>query len=245
MEPDEYRRMYDLEDRYWWFVAKRQLVRMLVREYGPAAPAVVVDVGCGTGGISADLSRAGGRWIQIDRSELALELCRARGLEHLALATVESIPLRSESADMMLLLDVLYHRNVHDDRAALAECVRVLAPGGTAIITDSALDWLRGPHDEAVHTRHRYQLGDIAAMAEGCGLHIVKRTYANSLLFPLTVGYRLARRLVPSRSAHSDIVEVPQWVQWTLLRVQALERWLLRRVSLPIGTTVVLVARKP
>lgn len=245
MEPAEYRRMYELEDRYWWFLAKRRLVRMLIARHVPRPPSIVVDVGCGTGGISAALSAVGGTWIDVDSSELALQLCRERGLRRLVRASVERVPLCSGSADLMLLLDVLYHRNVRDDRAALAECARVLAPGGTVIVTDSALDWLRGPHDEAVHTRKRYRLGEIVAMVEECGLRIVKRTYANSLLLPPTVAFRLARRLVPSEGTHSDVVDVPGWLQRVLLAIQAAERWLLARTSLPLGTTVVLVARKP
>src|SRR5262249_13368638 len=50
MEHDEYRRMFEEEDRYWWFLAKRALVRSLVERYAPRPSAVALDVGCGTGG---------------------------------------------------------------------------------------------------------------------------------------------------------------------------------------------------
>lgn len=126
----------------------------------------------------------------------------------------------------------------------LAECFRVLAPHGTAIVTDSALNWLRGPHDEAVHTRKRYSLAEMSQMIEAAGFHIVRRTYANSLIFVPTVAHRLLRRLFPSSTTQSDVVDMPDGVQRLLSGVQAIERWLLRRVRLPLGTTVVVVARK-
>ena len=237
--------MFELEDRYWWFLAKRRLVQMLVSEYVQGRPAVVLDVGCGTGGIGAALAGVGRTWVGLDRSGLALSLCRRRGLTRLLRASVEAVPVRSASADLVLLLDVLYHRDVRDDRRALGECARVLRPGDTVILTDSALDWLRGPHDEAVHTRKRYRLGEIVAMAESCGLRPLRSSYANGLLMLPAVVYRLGRRFLPSERPHSDVVEVGPWLHRALLAVQAAERWLLRRVSLPLGTSVLLVARKP
>jgi hypothetical protein len=81
-------------------------------------------------------------------------------------------------------------------------------------------------------------------MIEGAGFEIVKRTYANSLLFVPTVTHRLARRFFPGTEARSDIVDVPRALERILSAIQAGERWLLRRMSLPIGTTVVIVARK-
>jgi SAM-dependent methyltransferase len=247
VEPGEYQRMFELEDHYWWFRAKRALVQMLIDDYAPrrgAGRLVAVDVGCGTGGPLASFAARGGRWVGTDRSELALAFCRRRRVPRLFQATAEAIPLRSGCADLVLCLDVMYHRNVQDDTRVLSEVVRLLAPNGTTIITDSALNWLRGPHDEAVHTRKRYSLGEMTRMVEAAGLQIVKRSYANSLIFPLTVAQRLARRLAPATTTHSDLVEFPRPIAAALGAVQATERWLLRRMSLPIGTTVVVVARK-
>lgn len=246
MEPDEYQRMFDLEDRYWWFLARRELVRMLIEEHVALwPPLLAVDVGCGTGGPLAALSAVGGTWVGIEQSPLALALCRKRQLPGLVQASADAVPLQSGRADLLVCLDVLYHRNVKDDRGVLSECFRVMAPQGMAIITDSALNWLRGPHDEAVHTRQRYRLGEFASMVEAAGFEIVKRTYANSLLFVPMVTLRLARRFFPGTEARSDIVDVPRALARILSAVQAGERWLLRRMSLPLGTTVVIVARKP
>ena len=243
MEAGEYQRMFELEDRYWWFRARRALVQMLIDVHA-GRPQTAVDVGCGTGGPLAAFSKNGGRWVGMDYSPLALQYCRQRHLPRLLRATAESIPLRSGCADLVVCLDVMYHRNVQDDQKVVSECFRVLAPQGTAIITDSALDWLRGPHDEAVHTRKRYGLSEIAGMVEAAGFTIVRRTYANSLVFVPTVAHRLLRRLLPADTATSDVVDLPGWLERLLSGVQAIERSLLRHTRLPLGTTVVVVARK-
>lgn len=237
--------MFELEDHYWWFAAKRALVCSLLERYAPSPPALAVDVGCGTGGTLEAFSARGGRWVGVERSELALACCRKRGLPRLLQASAEALPLRSDSADLLLCLDVLYHRGVEDDRAVLAECFRVLRPGGTVIITDSALDWLRGPHDEAVHTRKRYSLGELTALVEAGRFRVLRRSYANSLLFLPTVAYRLGRRAFRGRPSRSDVVALPRPLERALAAVMALERGLLGRMDLPFGTSVVVVAAKP
>jgi SAM-dependent methyltransferase len=176
---------------------------------------------------------------------LGLQFARKRGLTRLLQASAEALPVRSGTVDLLVCLDVLYHRGILDDRAALAECFRVLKSGGTAVITDSALEWLRGPHDEAVHARKRYRLDEIADLVGGSGLRIVRQSYVNTLLFVPMAGYRLLRRWRPGRASGSDVLALPRPIQMILGGIMRLERSLLGWMDLPIGTSVVVVARKP
>lgn len=245
MEPGEYRRLFELEDHYWWFLAKRALVQSLLARHAPGPPALAIDIGCGTGGILQAVAARGGRWWGMDRSDLALAFCRKRGLTGLVQASAEALPFPSGSSDLLLCLDVLYHRGVQDDRTVLAECFRVLRPGGTVVITDSALPWLRGPHDEAVHTRKRYRLGELCALVEAGRFRVLRRSYTSCLILPLTAAYRLGRRYAPGQAPRADIPAVPRPLGRALAAVMAVERWLLGWTDLPIGSSVVVVARKP
>lgn len=241
MEAREYERMFALEDGHWWFHSKRALVRALLRRYA-LRPGRVLDLGCGTGGTLAAMG-GDGCWVGLDREWLALAFSGKRGVGRLVQGSATALPFRTGSFDCCLALDLLYHRGVEDERAALAECHRVLRPGGLLLVTDSALAWLRSPHDDAVHARTRYSRAAMVRLVQAAGFQVLRASYAYTLLFPLLAGFRLLRRLAPGRGA-SGLFPLPAAVNRGFLAIQALERGLLRWIDLPIGTSVVCCARR-
>ena len=50
MNSDEYKKIYELEDLYWWFIGRRKLVKWLLQEHTPnGKESRLFDLGCGTG----------------------------------------------------------------------------------------------------------------------------------------------------------------------------------------------------
>src|ERR1051325_6840902 len=100
MQADEYRRMYELENQYWWFVARRQLaLRLLKKALGkPTQSPVIVDIGCGTGAVLQELAKFSFP-IGIDMSPLALGFCQSRNLCNLVVGRGERLPVESNSVD--------------------------------------------------------------------------------------------------------------------------------------------------
>lgn len=243
MDPREYEASFRLEGEHWWFRSKRALVLSLLRRYvGPDARGL--DVGCGTGGMLGALEGRG-IWVGVDAAPLALAFCRKRGLARLAQGSALALPFREGAFDVCLCLDVLYHRAVASDAAALSECHRVLRAGGLLIVTDSALAWLRSGHDEAVHGARRYTRGELAARIRTAGFTPLRASYTYCLVFPAVAAFRLARRLFgEDRGGASDVFRLPRAVTALLLLAQAVERALLGLVPLPFGSSVMCVARK-
>jgi ubiquinone/menaquinone biosynthesis C-methylase UbiE len=243
MDPGEYERSFALEDRHWWFRSKRALVLALLRRYGrPGGRGL--DVGCGTGAMLHAAGEAG-TWFGIDVAWRALELSRKRGLTRLAAASATALPVRDGVLDVCLCLDLLYHRGVATETAALAECHRVLRPGGLLVVTDSAFECLRSPHDDAVHGARRYRRGEMTALLRAAGFRLLFASYHFGLVFPVVAAVRAWRRRRGDAAARgSDVGPLPAPLNAALLGVQALERGLLRLTPLPVGSSVVCVARK-
>lgn len=241
MDPREYELSFALEQEHWWFRAKRALVRSLLARFGrPGGRGL--DAGCGTGGMLHALGGAG-VWVGVDAEPLALAFSRKRGLTRLVAGSVVELPFRAGAFDACLCLDLLYHRAVPSDAAALAECHRVLRAGGLLIVTDSAFAWLRSAHDDAVHGARRYTRRELVERIRAAGFDPVFASYAYSLLFPAVVLFRALRRLRGAATG-SDVFPLPRPVGALLGAIQALERGLLRLGPLPFGSSVLCVARK-
>lgn len=99
----------------------------------------------------------GGRWLVADLNLAASP--------HVA-ADVQAPPFRDSVFDAVKATEVLEH--VPDTAAALAECCRVLRPGGRVIITAPFLERLHGdPHDYSRFTREMWE-----RLLAGAGLRL-------------------------------------------------------------------------
>lgn len=234
MEPQEYEKMYQLEDSHWWFVNKRRLIRRFLKTNSK-----ILDIGCGTGANLKAFSIYG-RAIGIDISPLAIRSSLLRGCPFLVRASINNLPFKNNIFDTVTLLDVLYHRMVREDKKALVEVYRVLKKEGRVIITDSALEFLRGPHDVAVHGARRYDKARLRQLVEEAGFNIQRLTYTYFLLFPVICAIRLFKRTGSS----SDLKSVHPILNYVLLMIQGIEGLLLKIVNLPIGSSILCVARK-
>lgn len=243
MDPSEYRRIFEHEGDHFWYRALHRLARRELERFRPHSTGRVLDAGCGTGGFlagaAAGLEIAG---FGIDWSALALGFARTRGLSRLARADVQRLPFSTGSFDAVVSLDVLYHRAVADDAAAMAEFARVLVPGGIVVVNLPAHPELRGAHDEVIHTARRYARDGVIGLARSAGLHVVRVTGFNALLYPVAVAVRRLRRGGPPRS---DVEAVHPVVGGALSAVLAVETGLNRWFDWPFGLSLFGVFRKP
>lgn len=243
MRYEELEKMYRLEDRYWWFVGRRRLVRALLRRYAPAA-ARVLDVGCGTGG-TMDALAGCGEVFGADISNAALALCRERGHALLIQSRAEGLACRDACFDATTCCDILEH--LEDDAAGFAEIARVLGPGGSAIITVPAYQWLWSEHDEALSHKRRYGKRELRGRIEAAGLRIRKLTYAVSLVFPMVLLIRLAGRLRVRKlgAPHTQLMSLPGWLNALLTLLGDIEVWVISRFGFPFGASLVAVVERP
>jgi len=100
----------------------------------------VADLGCGTGAIAAELAPYVDRVIGVDRSRAMLRAAAARTGDlpnvELRRGDLAALPLQSGEADAVVLALVLTY--VAEPAAVLREAVRVLKPGGRALVVDLA-----------------------------------------------------------------------------------------------------------
>src|SRR5262249_44438164 len=152
------------------------VVRAIVRHAPPHRPLEILDAGCGTGGLLTELA-ALGRASGPDLSPHAGRYAPERGPRPLLRGAGPRLPFRAQSFDVVVAPDVLYHRAVPDDVAALRELARLVRPDGLVILNLAAHEWLKSHHDRVVHTARRYSRRTMRALVQGSGLELVHLTY--------------------------------------------------------------------
>lgn len=239
MEPNEYDNMARVEESHWWYVGMRRIAARLIRQLHLPHPARILDAGCGTGG--------GLRWLSefgavtgIDWNSRAVAHA-VRASPRVARASVQALPFLPEHFDLVTSFEVLYHLAVSDDVAALQEMARVLRPGGWLMVRVPAHDWLRGAHDRQVHTRQRYAAPELRQKIQHTGLRLHRFTSVGLVLFPFAVVRRL---LQTTPQVESDVMLPAPLINRCLTEVLSAEgRWL-EQSALPLGLSLLAVARK-
>lgn len=243
MEPREYEEMFKLEDTYWWFVNKRKLICGFLKKALNNKNSYILDIGCGTGANLKSFSKYG-RVFGTDISPFALRYSSIRGCSNLVGASINSLPFKDEIFNVIILSDILYHRMVSES-SALSNVYRILKIGGEVIITDSALEFLKGPHDMAVHGERRYYKKSLKQIINKAGFKVERLTYTNFLLFPVVCIIRLWRSFSKKNELTSDVRRINPVLNYLFLIAQASERFLLKFTNLPIGSSILCIARKP
>jgi SAM-dependent methyltransferase len=238
MERVVYDRMAELDERHWWYRARREILAALIaREIRLGGGARILEIGCGTGHNLEMLERFGrADGIEIDPAARAVAEARlGRPIGSSPLPELTGV--EDGAYDLIAILDVLEH--VEEDRAALESIARKLRPGGRILIAVPAHPWMWSAHDEVNHHKRRYTKKTLKAVIGAAGLRIEKLSWFNSLLFPLAAAARLAGRVTGKED--SDDKLPPKPVNSLFEAIFGLERYLVGRVPLPPGVSLVAI----
>lgn len=184
-----------VEDAHWWFVARREIMRRLVRRaVPPRGRPLVVDVGCGTGANVAALADDY-ECVGIDTSADAVEAARRRFPAVRFLQGFAPADLGGDAgrASAFLLMDVIEH--VRDDFLLFSSLVAAARPGAHFLVTVPADMALWSPHDERFGHWRRYDPARLARVWEGLPVSVRLVSHFNSRLYPLIRAARAAGRL--------------------------------------------------
>lgn len=242
MEEALYHLHYQQEESHWWFAARSMIVRRVIDKLGHLKPGdTILDVGCGTGAILAQLARTY-RVIGIDLSPLAVEYSRKRGLTEIFQMPVQAFPKDTYSVRAATLLDVIEH--IEDDVDVLKSVADLVGQDGRVIITVPAHMWMWGSHDVANHHVRRYSKRTLRESLDKAGLEPVLMTYYNSILFPLGVIRKWLDRKITVENVSQNLTQPGPLLNGLLKTIFAFERFLVTWLPLPFGISLLVVARR-
>ena len=195
----------------WWYTGLHNNVLTILRQrLGSASRGLLLDAGCGTGGLlrklrSAfpDLSLVG-----LDADELACSFALRKSCQAMCVGSVNALPFSDNAFTAIVSADVLCHSGACEGRA-ISDFYRCLEPGGVILINVPAYQWMYSSHDRAVHTARRYSRARLYELLCGAGFADVRTTHWNTVVFPLMV----LRRVLTRRKEGSDVMFYPAPVE--------------------------------
>jgi SAM-dependent methyltransferase len=173
---------------------------------------------------------------------------RKYGQSHLTQASITDIPFANETFDFVTAFDVLSCLEASAVVSALKEVHRVLKPGRCLLLNTAAVSFLSGSHAVFGQEVHRATKRALRQALETAGFVVERLTYTNFTLFPIIAAVRMTQRLMGLSSPEEsgiDIVMPPRPINVALAQVLALESRALRRLDMPIGSSLLGLASKP
>lgn len=234
------------EQWHFWFGPRARLMSGLIARHFPDARSFL-EVGAGTGYVTGVIAK-GRAWARLAGAEVS-----ADGLAHAARLLPDQVELMQmdarempfrEAFDVIGCFDVLEH--IAEDQEVLHAFAQALTPGGGVVLAVPQHMWLWSAADDHAQHKRRYAWGELEGRCRAAGLEVLASLSYNSVTLPLM----LASRLIPRRgvSAHgaADELNPPRWLN-AILRgaLQAEVGLSLAGLSLPLGGSRVIVARKP
>lgn len=248
MQKHEYAKLAKNDSFYFWNIGRKEILKeALLRHIGPRDDLEILDMGCGPGGNISLLSQFG-RVTGLDVSEEALKFARSYSFFKLVLADAKKLPFTDSSYDLVTSLDVFEH--LEDDQKAFREVWRVLRQGGVLLTTVPAHPWLWSPHDEALFHKRRYTRSELLKRISEAGFTILGCSNFVSLGVPINFLRKtrdgILRKVFPekNRVVENYDIEFPKVINSLLLSFLRLERFIIRFISLPFGTSIFVVAKK-
>lgn len=240
MEKYLYEDLFRLEDTHWWHISKRRTVKTLIFKFCKKSKLKILDMGCGTGKNMKELESFGAVF-GIDTSGDAIAYCKTRGLTKVKLGSTYRSGFDAKTFDLITLLDVLEHT---DEHKTLAEASRILVSGGEILITVPAFGWLWSRWDDVLHHRRRYNKSMLKEVLVSEGFEVVKISYLYSFLIIPTLLVRSIKSLSPNKSYSSDFKLSSPIINKLMIFVCDLERIVMMAISIPFGTSLVVLAKK-
>lgn len=203
-------------------------------------PLKILDAGCGPGTALIYLSQFG-EVIGVDISDEALILAKKRG--KVIKGDVSTLPFKDKTFDLVICIDLLYHKWVNTERA-ISEITRVLKPEGIFLLREPAFNWFRSSEDIASQTAHRFTTNEIKNLLAP-SFEILRLTYINFFLFPLAFLKRLPEVIgIKKKRGVSDASNMSPLLNNLFFLILRIESQLVTNLNFPFGTSVACVAKK-
>jgi SAM-dependent methyltransferase len=230
------------EDSSFWFDHRAQCILKCLKAYNIKD---ILDLGGGNGYLSVFFQNNGVAPFLLEPGIDGVQIAVKQGVKNVIHGTTSSIAIKNNSVSNLGLFDVLEHIQDHED--LLKDLYQCLKPGGKLLITVPTYQFLFSEFDKDVGHFRRYRKSQLIQLLKNKGFKIVYASYLFSFLvlpvFILRKFYPYIRSAEAKRNyGHAKKNSLVGKLLKPLLRLEVLS---IGNISIPFGTSCLIVARKP
>jgi dolichyl-phosphate beta-glucosyltransferase len=223
---------------HWWFRSKAAYVSFCIRR-AASTDGWLADIGAGSGGVSGLLGWDPDQTLIVEgNTRLVTEAARRHALEAIA-GDAAALPVADRTASVVCVLDVIQH--LSDPVPALREVARILSPDGCLVVNVSAHPSLWSAADEFLGHARRYTRPALRRDLEAAGLEV---EWMSHIFSWLTLPMLVTRRARPTSGPQLGLDIMSPALDQLSMILTRLEWAVASRVPLPVGTSIMCVARR-
>jgi ubiquinone/menaquinone biosynthesis C-methylase UbiE len=197
-------------------------------------PAKLLEIGCGTGNVSSFLSKK--KYLVTGFEFYSEAIRRVWPGFQMVQGDAIKIPFKENSFDVVGLFDLIEH--FQDDTKLLKEAVRVVKKGGLIVLTVPAREELWSGFDELSFHKRRYTKKKLESI------------FSDADITPLSIEYMFMSLYLPMKYTRdkkckkNDVFKINPLINVILKGLFDIERFMSKSFPLPIGTSIIAVAKK-
>lgn len=227
----------DADVRHWWFRSKAALVSWAIQG-AKGRSGWLVDIGAGSAGVTSMLDWRAEHKLAVDGNAFLVAAAARRHAVHTVQGDAGRVPVRDGAAAVVCLLDVIEH--IPDPGPTLVDARRMLAPGGRLVVTVPGHPRLWSQADEALGHVRRYSRPALATELRRAGF---QPTFLSHVFSWLVAPVWVKRRGGGGGDDPGLGLDVASpAIDRMAAILTRVERAVIRRVGLPMGTSILCVA---
>jgi len=240
MEKFTYKKMFENEKSFWWYVARRKIIFSAMTKMN-VSKGNILELGSGTGGNVSFLSRFGS-YTGIEKEQIAINYAKTKfpDTKFIQGALPQIFNEITEKYNTIVLLDVIEH--IEDDLKTLKSTASLLKENGFLIMTMPAFPFLWSNHDVVHHHHRRYTKKALFTLCQDSGYSIKYHSYFNFLLFPIILSIRFFKKIFNLKS--SDDKPTSNIINKVLIKIFGFESLLIPHLRLPFGLSHIIILKK-
>ncbi len=240
MESKVYKEFKEIEERHWWFVSRREILRSFLSDLFPQKKSRrSLDIGSGPGINLPMIGEFSDNLVCVEPSlDSANEIKEKFRNVEVFHGTFPEVSVEGEF-DLITMFDVIEH--IDDESSVLSAIKKYLSPNGICVVTVPAYMFLWSEHDDIVHHKRRYTKSQLVEVVERSGFSVLRVSYFNTFLFIPIALVRILKNTFGWGRNNSDFSITPVWANALLRLVFLLEKSFLRYMNFPFGVSIICV----